>query len=135
MTTTALDVHAGTSPAEHRATFAAVFADVVSDCERLGIRPTTVGVSSLFGLTSVAVGLPSEDTAAVDALGGLYGLPVDDATSDRLYLRSGLVDLDRQSVTVTVYTARPGAVFEPYPAAPETTPMPAVAPQPAGTTR
>lgn len=134
MTTPTVDVHAGVTAEQHRNTFVAVLSAIARGSEQFGLRPTTVSVSALFGLVSVTVGLPSEDIAGVDALADAYELPVDDASNEHLHLRCGPANVNGATVTLTVYTGRPGAPAA-YVVEPVTAPMPVTAAQPAGATR
>lgn len=103
------DVHGGATTQQHAATFTGVFGALTAECQRFGLRPSTVSVSALFGLVSASVGLPGDDTAGVDDLAGAYGLPpAEDIPT--LYSRRGqavIGGVDALQVHLDVYTSRP----------------------------
>lgn len=106
-----IDIHAG-DPAEVIASSMTVAFDaVVQAIAALDLRPTSIDVHRQLGLTAVAVYFPSNDPAAVDALGARFDLPEADvlAGGHVFYERSGLAELGTSTGSLTVRTVRPGA--------------------------
>lgn len=92
---------------DHNDGLADVITTLLRDCTLAGLRPCHVDASNYAsGFFYAGVQFTGEDTASVDALAATWQLRDDDGKTGN-YTRGGVIDVNGQTVTLTVYTGRP----------------------------
>ncbi len=99
-----------TTPVEvldHNDALADVITNLLRDCTLAGLRPVHVDVSSYSsGFWHAAIQFTGTNSDAVDAAGAVWSLTPDNGQTGN-YSRTGVVDVNGRTVTLTVYTGRP----------------------------
>ncbi len=93
-----------TDPLIHREILTALFAEVAGVAAELDLCPSGVMVRTY----EVNVQIPDEDTAAVDNFADRYGIGPDEDPESSIYMREGRATIAGRSVTLRVYSGRPG---------------------------